>query len=159
MIIDAEDKKDIQYFECMGNRGIYYKGWTAVTKHRTPWELMSQKPVAFDDDNWELYDTNKDWTQAEDLSKEYPDKLHELQRLWIIEATRYNVLPLDDRGIERLIAELAGRPELIKGNSQIIFPGMVLGEAHTINIKNRSHSDKFYFIYLLVSLPFQEQIL
>jgi arylsulfatase len=70
----------------------------------------------------------------------YPDKLHELQRLWLIEATRYNVLPLDDRGIERFIAELAGRPELIKGNSQVIFPGMVLGETHTINIKNRSHS-------------------
>jgi arylsulfatase A-like enzyme len=136
---NAPDRKDIQYFECVGNRGIYYKGWTAVTKHRTPWELMS-KPVAFDDDNWELYDTNNDWTQAEDLSKEYPDKLHELQRLWLIEATRHNVLPLDDRAAERFIAELAGRPELIKGNSQVIFPGMVLGEGHTINIKNRSHS-------------------
>ena len=138
--VDASDRKDIQYFECMGNRGIYYKGWTAVTKHRTPWELVNAKPVAFDDDNWELYDTTNDWTQAKDLSKEYPDKLHELQRLWLIEATRYNVLPLDDRGVERFNAELAGRPELIKGDSQVIFPGMVLGEAHTINIKNRSHS-------------------
>jgi arylsulfatase len=137
---DAADKKDIQYFECIGNRGIYYKGWTAVTKHRTPWELTNAKQIAFDDDNWELYDTNKDWTQAEDLSKEYPDKLHELQRLWLIEATKYNVLPLDDRGMERFNAELVGRPELIKGDSQVIFPGMVLGEGHTINIKNRSHS-------------------
>ena len=127
---DAADRKDIQYFECMGNRGIYYKGWTAVTKHRIPWELTNANTVAFDDDNWELYDTTKDWTQAEDLSKKYPDKLHELQRLWLIEATRYNVLPLDDRGIERFNAELAGRPELIKGNSQVIFPGMVLGEKH-----------------------------
>ena len=57
---------------------------------------------AFDDDVWELYDGNTDWTQAKDLSKENPDKLHELQRLWLIEAVKYNVLPLDDRQIERI---------------------------------------------------------
>ena len=74
-----------------GNRGIYHKGWTAVTRHRTPWVMTGQTPP-FDDDVWELYDTTKDWSQAHDLSKEMPDKLHELQRLWIIEATRNNVL-------------------------------------------------------------------
>lgn len=71
-----------------------------MTKHRTPWELTDANTIAFDDDNWELYDTTKDWSQAEDLSNKYPiniHKLHELQRLWLIEATRYNVLPLDDR--------------------------------------------------------------
>jgi len=137
---DAPDRKEIQYFEVVGNRGIYYKGWTAVTKHNTPWELTGANLPAFDDDIWELYDITKDWTQADDLSKTLPDKLHELQRLWLIEATRHNVLPLDDRGIERFIAEIAGRPELIKGNSQLIFPGMVLGEANVVNIKNKSHS-------------------
>ncbi|MDD1725465.1 MAG: arylsulfatase, partial [Euryarchaeota archaeon] len=104
------------------------------------WELTGANLPAFDDDIWELYDITKDWTQADDLSKTLPDKLHELQRLWLIEATRHNVLPLDDRGIERFIAEIAGRPELIKGNSQLIFPGMVLGEANVVNIKNKSHS-------------------
>ena len=64
----AADRHDVQYFEMFGNRGVYYKGWTAVTKHRTPWQLLGQKMVAFDDDNWELYDTSKDWTQAVDLS-------------------------------------------------------------------------------------------
>ncbi len=93
----AAERHETQYFEMFGNRGIYHKGWTAVTRHKTPWLLMGEKTPAFDDDVWELYDTNKDWSQANDLSKQMPEKLHELQRLWLIEATRYNVLPLDDR--------------------------------------------------------------
>lgn len=134
------DRHDVQYFEMFGNRGIYYKGWTAVTKHRTPWELTGVKTVAFDDDNWELYDTTTDWTQADDLSKKHPDKLHELQRQWLIEATRHNVIPLDDRAIERFIPELAGRPVIVSGNSQFIFSGTVLPENGVISIKNKSHS-------------------
>ena len=73
---------------------------------------------------WELYDTNTDWTQAKDLAKENPKKLAELQRLFLIEATKYNVLPLDDRTFERFNPDLAGRPQLIKGNTQILFGGM-----------------------------------
>jgi hypothetical protein len=70
-----------------------------------------------------------------------PDKLHELQRLWLIEATRYDVLPLDDRGAERLNPDLAGRPVLIRGNSQILFGGMGrLSENSIVSIKNKSHS-------------------
>jgi arylsulfatase len=65
---------------------------------------------AFDDDVWELYDTNTDWTQARDLAKEMPDKLRELQRLFLIEAVKYNVLPLDDRKADRLNSTIAGRP-------------------------------------------------
>ena len=137
---NAVDRHDVQYFEIMGNRGIYYKGWTAVTKHRTPWLLFGVKNVAFDDDNWELYDTTKDWTQANDLSKKEPEKLHELQRQWLIEATRYNVLPLDDRAVERLNAELAGRPEVISGKTQFLYPGMILNDSSVINLKNKSHS-------------------
>ena len=70
-----------------------------------------------------------------------PDKLHELQRLWLIEATRYNVLPLDDRGAERFNPDLAGRPVLIRGNTQLLFGNMGrLSENSVVNIKNKSHS-------------------
>jgi arylsulfatase len=138
---DADERRETQYFEMFGNRGIYHKGWTAVTKHKTPWILTGGTPIAFDDDVWELYDTGVDWSQARDLSKEHPDKLHELQRLWLIEATRYNVLPLDDRGVERFLPELAGRPTLIKGNRQLLFGGMGrLTESSIVNIKNKSHA-------------------
>jgi arylsulfatase A-like enzyme len=138
---DADERHQTQYFEMFGNRGIYHKGWTAVTKHKTPWILTGGTAIAFDDDVWELYDTGKDWSQARDLSKEHPDKLHELQRLWLIEATRFNVLPLDDRGVERFLPELAGRPTLIKGNRQLLFGGMGrLTESSIVSIKNKSHA-------------------
>ena len=94
---EEADRHETQYFEMFGNRGIYHQGWTAVTRHKTPWMLVGEEVPAFDDDVWELYDTTTDWSQARDLAKEQPDKLHELQRLWLIEATKYNVLPLDDR--------------------------------------------------------------
>ncbi|MCL1635600.1 arylsulfatase [Luteimonas sp. SX5] len=135
----AAERHETQYFEMFCNRGIYHKGWSAVTKHRTPWEMGGQKMPAFDDDLWELYDGSKDWTQADDLSKKMPDKLHELQRLWLIEAVKYNVLPLDDRQIERINSDLAGRPLLVKGNSQLLFAGMGrLSENSVVNIKNKS---------------------
>jgi arylsulfatase len=138
---EAPERHDVQYFEMFGNRGIYYKGWSAVTKHSTPWLMVGQVKPAFDDDVWELYDGSADWTQAHDLAKENPDKLHELQRQWLIEATRYNVLPLDDRGVERAIPEIAGRPTLIRGNSQLLFGGMGrLSENSVVSIKNKSFS-------------------
>ena len=137
----APEQHDLQYFEMFCNRGIYHKGWSAVTKHRTPWVMTGAELPAFDDDVWELYDGNKDWSQAHDLSKEMPEKLHELQRLWLIEAVKYNVLPLDDRQSERFVPEIAGRPTLIKGNSQLFFPGMGrLSENSVVSIKNRSFS-------------------
>jgi arylsulfatase len=89
----AAERHETQYFEMAGNRGIYHKGWTAVTRHRTPWLTGGVKLAAFDDDVWELYDTNTDWTQSKDLAKANPQKLHELQRQWLIEAVKYNVLP------------------------------------------------------------------
>jgi Sulfatase len=138
---EASEQHETQYFEMFGNRGIYHKGWTAVTRHKTPWLLVGERVPAFDDDVWELYDTTKDWSQANDLSKQMPEKLHQLQRLWLIEATRYNVLPLDDRVAERMNPDLAGRPVLIKGNRQILFGGMGrLSENSVVNIKNKSHS-------------------
>jgi arylsulfatase len=137
----AAERHETQYFEMFGNRGIYHKGWTAVTRHKTPWILVGEKTPAFDDDVWELYDTSKDWSQANNLAKQMPEKLHELQRLWLIEATRYNVLPLDDRVAERINPDLAGRPVLIRGNTQLLFGGMGrLSENSVISIKNKSHA-------------------
>ena len=136
---EAPERHETQYFEMFCNRGIYHKGWSAVTKHRTPWEMGGAVMPAFDDDVWELYDGNTDWTQSKDLAKENPDKLHELQRLWLIEAVKYNVLPLDDRQIERFVPASAGRPTLIKGNSQLLFAGMGrLSENSVVDIKNKS---------------------
>jgi arylsulfatase len=137
----AAERHETQYFEMFGNRGIYHEGWTAVTRHKTPWLLIGEKTPPFDDDVWELYDTNKDWSQANNLAKQMPEKLHELQRLWLIEATRYNVLPLDDRLGERMNSDTAGRPVLIKGKSQILFGNMGrLSENSVLNLKNKSHA-------------------
>ena len=137
---DAPERHETQYFEMFVNRGIYHKGWTAVTRHSTPWLVTANLP-AFDDDVWELYDTATDWSQAHDLSKKHPEVLRELQRLWLIEAVKYNVLPLDDRRVERFNSDLAGRPELIKGKSQMLFAGMGrLQENTVLNIKNKSFS-------------------
>jgi arylsulfatase A-like enzyme len=137
----AAERHETQYFEMLGNRGIYHNGWTAVTRHSTPWLLVGAKFPAFDDDDWELYDTTKDWSQANNLANQMPEKLHQLQRLWLIEATRYNVLPLDDRLAERMNSDMAGRPVLIKGNSQILFGSMGrLSENSVVNMKNKSHS-------------------
>ena len=135
---DAPERHDLQYFEMAGNRGIYFKGWSAVTRHSTPW-LPNEELPALDDDVWELYDGNTDWSQARDLAAEQPERLAKLQRLWLIEAVKYNVLPIDDRRFERLNATIAGRPQLITGTSQVLFPGMKrLSENSVIDIKNRS---------------------
>jgi arylsulfatase A-like enzyme len=138
---NTAERHHTQYFEIFGNRGIYHRGWSAVTKHRTPWQTVGDVGIAFDDDVWELYDGSTDWTQARDLSEENPDMLHVLQRLFLIEATRYNVLPLDDRAFERVLPEVSGKPSLVEGDKQILLPGMgALTEAHIINLRNRSWS-------------------
>jgi arylsulfatase A-like enzyme len=133
------DRHETQYFEMFCNRGIYHQGWTAVTRHSTPW-VVGQPLPPFDDDVWELYEPG-DWSQAHDLAAEMPVKLAELQQLWLEEARKHNVLPLDDRRIERFNAELVGRPELVKGNSQLLFGGMGrLTESSLLSIKNKSHA-------------------
>jgi len=135
----APEHHETQYFEMFVNRGIYHKGWTAVTRHSIPWVLESA-PTPYDDDTWELYGPD-DWTQSHDLAAEMPDKLSDLQRQFIIEATKYNVLPLDDRRAERFNADLAGRPQLIHGKSQLLYGGMRrLSENSVIVLKNKSHS-------------------
>jgi arylsulfatase A-like enzyme len=136
---DAEERHTTQYFEMFVNRGIYHKGWTAVTRHSTPWAFVTQLP-AYDDDVWELYGPD-DWTQAHNIAAENQPMLHELQRLFLIEAVKHNVLPLDDRRVERFNSDLAGRPTLIQGKSQLLFAGSRrLGENTVLNLKNKSHT-------------------
>ena len=121
-----------------GNRGIYHKGWTAVAKHKDPW-IGSEEIHGLDDDVWELYDVDKDWTQSHDLAAAEPEKLAHLQQLFLIQAARFNVLPLDIRTAERFNPDLAGRPQLVVSDSQKFYPGMKrLSENTTINIKNKS---------------------
>ena len=135
------ERHDLQYFEMFANRGVYHKGWSAVTKHRTPWVMVGGELPAFDDDVWELYDGNTDFSQARDLSAEHPEKLAQLQRLWLIEAVKYGVLPMDDRTSERLEPTMAGRPTLVRGKTQLFFPGMGrLSENSVVSIKNKSFS-------------------
>jgi arylsulfatase A-like enzyme len=134
----APEHRETQYFEMFVNRGIYHRGWTAVTRHSIPWVLAETPPI--DADVWELYAPD-DWTQSHDLAEEQPEKLAELQRLFLIEAARYNVLPLDDRRAERFNADLAGRPQLIRGKSQLLYEGMGrLSENSVLVIKNKSHA-------------------
>jgi len=137
---EADERHLTQYFEIMGNRGIYHDGWTAQTKHRTPWDVVA-KGVDFSQDVWELYDTRTDWTQSDNLAAAQPDKLAELQQLFLIEAVRHNVLPIDDRAAERMNPQLAGRPTLTTGDTLRLYPGMTrLGENVAINVKNRSYA-------------------
>jgi arylsulfatase len=136
----AAERHETQYFEMFCNRGIYHKGWTAVTRHSTPWIMGTELPP-LDDDVWELYDTTKDWSQAHDLAADMPEKLEELKRLFLIEAVKYGVLPLDDRRAERFVPEIAGRPTLVHGNKQLLFPGMSrLSENSLVDVKNASHA-------------------
>ena len=122
----APEAHDLQYFEMFGNRGLYHQGWTAVTKHRTPWK--ADQPGPLDDDTWEVYGPN-DWTQSNNLVASEQKRLEYMQRLWLIEATKYNVVPIDDRGFERINPDIAGRPQLVTGKRQILFEGMRVSEA------------------------------
>ncbi|MGW3472655.1 arylsulfatase [Saccharopolyspora sp. NPDC000995] len=140
--VEAPDRHRLQYFEMVGNRGIYRDGWMAVTRHGTPWEMVQgDQRRSFDDDVWELYDTTADWTQARDISAEHPGKLNELKQLFLIEASRHNVFPLDDRMTERENPMEAGRLDLVGDRRSITFHGGAkrLTEETAPNVKNRSH--------------------
>lgn len=99
--VDAPERHVTQYFEIGGSRGIYQDGWVACAPHRSaPWE-MHQQPQDFRDDVWELYDTESDWSQSRNLANQYPERLQQLKDLFLIEATRHNALPLDDRPLSQ----------------------------------------------------------
>ncbi len=138
---DADEQHLTQYFEIIGNRGVYDRGWTAVTKHRTPWEVAKIERLSYDDDAWELYDITRDFSQAENLAAQYPDKLAELQKLFLSEARRYQVFPLDDRAGERMDPEVAGRLQNDIGSSLTLRPpARRLHHQAFPNIRNRSYT-------------------
>jgi arylsulfatase A-like enzyme len=129
-----------QYFEIFGNRAIYQDGWLAGTVHRAAWEFKVRRPL--EDDIWELYDTRADFSLANDLAAKNPGKLKELQDLFLKEAVKYSVLPLDDRLTERFVAALVGRPDLMAGRTSLtVYDGMKgMSENVFINTKNKSHT-------------------
>ncbi len=136
----ATTKHTTQYFEIFGNRAIYHDGWLAGTVHRAAWEFLPK--TTLEKDVWELYDTRTDFSCSTNLAQKDPAKLKELQDLFLEEAVKYQVLPLDDRVLERTNADLVGRPELMEGRKSLtLFPGMKgMSENVFINIKNKSHS-------------------
>jgi arylsulfatase len=139
---DAQAKSThlTQYFEIFANRAIYNDGWLAGTVHKAPWEAKPR--AALLDDKWELYDTRNDFSLANDLAKTNPAKLKEMQDLFLKEAEKYRVLPIDDRSIERVNAALVGRPDLMAGRTSLtVYEGMIgMSENVFINTKNSSHT-------------------
>jgi arylsulfatase A-like enzyme len=136
----AKDRHKTQYFEIFCNRGIYHDGWLAHTVHKAPWESKPRRPLL--EDVWELYHVDTDFSSANDLATKNPEKLKELQELFMKEAVKNQVLPLDDRSLERLNAPLVGRPDLMAGRTSLtVYEGMLgMTENVFINTKNRSHS-------------------
>ena len=136
----ARDRHRTQYFEIFGNRAIYHDGWLAGTVHKAPWE--SKPRTTLENDTWELYDTRTDFSLASDLAAKNPEKLKEMQELFVKEAVKYSVLPIDDRVFERINAALVGRPDLMAGRTSLtVFEGMTgMSENVFINTKNRSHA-------------------
>ena len=136
----APSRHTTQYFEIFGNRAIYNDGWLAGTVHRAAWEFKVRRPL--EDDIWELYDTRADFSLANDLAAKNPEKLKELQDLFLKEAVKYSVLPLDDRLTERFVAALVGRPDLMAGRTSLtVYDGMKgMSENVFINLKNKSHT-------------------
>lgn len=137
---EAKSHHKTQYFEIFGNRSIYHDGWLAGTVHRAPWNTTQTAP--FSTDKWELYDCRHDFSLSNDLSAKYPDKLKEMQALFIQEAIKNKVLPLDDRLLERINAQLVGRPDLMAGRTSLtVYEGMTgLTENVFLDVKNKSHS-------------------
>jgi arylsulfatase A-like enzyme len=135
-------RRRTQYFELAGNRAIYHEGWTAVTRHGTPWANVGWKDREFSQDEWELYELGTDWSQAHDVAAEHPRMLEELKQLFVIEASKYHVFPLDDRVSERHNPLVAHREGLLGGRRSVTYPGGTsrLLEEVVLNTKNCSHS-------------------
>ncbi|MCA9234343.1 MAG: arylsulfatase [Planctomycetales bacterium] len=135
---DAPDRRTTQYFEMLGNQGIYHDGWMASAIRGVPW-LSENEPGDLLDMPWELYHVDEDFTQATDLVKENPEKLAELVKLFFAEAAKYNVLPLDDRKTERLNVD--NRPSLTQGRTKFTYPNLLrLPEGAAPDLKHKSHT-------------------
>ena len=134
---NAPDRHQIQYFEMFGNRGVYFDGWFAGTVHVKPWASPENR---FPEDTWELYRVREDFSMSTDLAEQHPDVLAKLQQVFLGEAVKYKVLPLDDRREELFNPKLAGRPDLMFGRTSLtLYEGMDgLLENDFINVKNTS---------------------
>jgi len=136
----APEQHATQYFEMFGNRAIYHQGWVAATRHSIPWLMAKLPPL--DQDVWELYNVNEDFTQANNLAAAQPEKLKELQKKFNEEAKANHVFPIDDRRVERFNPELAGRPDVMgKRTTMTLYQGMTgLMENVFINTKMMSYT-------------------
>jgi arylsulfatase A-like enzyme len=137
----AKGRHVTQYNEVKGNRMIYDDGWEATTVHIVPWKQVPEVDD-FSKDKWELYHVDEDFGLAIDVAKKYPAKLKQMQDLWLSEAIKNNVLPLDDRSFQRLNAVAAGRPDLMFGRKTLtLYPGMTgMTENGFINTKAVSYT-------------------
>lgn len=135
---DAEDRRTTQYFEMLGNQGIYHDGWMASAVRGIPW-ASENAPGDLLNMPWELYNVEEDFTQANDLAKQNPEKLNELIKQFYAEAAKYNVLPLDDRKTERMNVD--NRPSLTAGRKTFTYPNLLrLPEGASPDLKHKSHS-------------------
>jgi arylsulfatase len=134
----ARERHSTQYFEIAGNRAIYHDGWLARTIHRAPWEAKGRHPL--NQDVWDLYNVRADFSLNNNLAAQNPKKLKEMQAVFLAEAKKYHVLPIDDRVFERLDAHAVGRPDLMAGRTSITLGEGMTGmmEAVFPNVKNRS---------------------
>jgi arylsulfatase len=123
---DAPSTRKTQYFEMFGNRAIYHEGWyAATTPPAPPWMMgLGKMPDVVNGYRWELYDLTKDFSQNNDLAAKMPDKLRELQELFLVEAAKYNVFPLDNDVLGRI---LAARPSYTAGRTEFTYKGKVAG--------------------------------
>jgi arylsulfatase len=137
---NAPEQHKVQYFEMFGNRGVYQDGWFARTIHRPAW---LQKPLnSLQDDKWELYNTREDFSLANNLASQNDEKLKAMQDLFMQQAEKYHVLPLDDRLLERTNAALMGRPTVMGDRNIITYgEGMKgLGVDIFIDLRNTSYT-------------------
>jgi arylsulfatase len=134
----AADRHVKQYFEMFGNRAIYNDGWLAGTIHKAPWETKPRRPLT--EDVWELYNVRADFSLANDLAASNADKLAEMQAVFMTEAEKYHVLPIDDRTVERVNPQLAGRPDLMGGRASLTLAQGMTGMSENVflNVKNKS---------------------
>ena len=134
----AKEKHTVQYFEMFGNRAIYSDGWYARTIHRPAWQPKPTRPLT--EDVWELYNSNEDFSLANNLASQNADKLKELQALFMTEGEKYHVLPIDDRTLERTDAKLVGRPTVMEGRTSVTLGSGMKGMGTDIFISTRNTS-------------------
>lgn len=135
----ARPVRERQYFEVFSNRAIYDKGWIAAAQHTFPWR-QDYAPGNWDNDKWELYNLDDDFSEANDLAAAYPEKLAELKKIFEEEAVKNHVYPLDDRGTGRLVSPKPTPSDPSRTHFTFFSGATRLAETASPNTKNRSHS-------------------